>query len=159
VLVDDIVTDVHASLTKTDLGTVNAQGTWMVEVAHPDVMVNGANTLSRARINVHYLGSPTVGAPTKSIATTSSYARVIALDASHELVDVFASGITPAGTALVTSAQLCSDAGGASCGAALTQQQVKDTRPSAQFIKATVTLTSDGFAIPMLDKLTLRYKE
>jgi hypothetical protein len=131
----------------------------MVEVAHPDLAVSASNALSRARVNVHYLGSPTVGTPTKNIATISSYSRMIAFDTSHDLVALFLAATRPTGTDVAASLQICSDATGATCQAALTPAELAAAKPVAQFVKATVTFSSDGLAVPMLDTLTLRYKK
>ncbi len=160
-LTDDTQGDVHASLTKAQLGDAPVSGAWTVEVTHPNNGggLNGSNVLSRARLSVHYKGSATVGAAEKQIAETGSYARMVSLDASHELRGLIVSGAQPQGSSLTASLQICTDAAGASCEPALTAEQVAQDKPLAQHVKISVAFQSDGFAAPILDKLALRYKE
>jgi hypothetical protein len=160
-LVVDQLGDVHASLTKAQLGTAPVSGIWTVEVKHPNAGGNlgGANVLSRARINVHYKGGPTVGSPEKQIALSSRYSRTLSLDKPRELRSLLATAIQPAGSKVEASLQICTDATATSCGADILPTELAVMKPTAQHLKLSVTFTSDGFAAPILDKLALRYKE
>jgi hypothetical protein len=160
-LVVDQLGDVHASLTKAQLGTAPVSGIWTVEVKHPNVggVLAAANVLSRARINVHYKGGPTVGSPEKQIALSSRYSRTLSLDKPRELRSLLATAIQPAGSKVEASLQICTDATATSCGADILPTELAVMKPTAQHLKLSVTFTSDGFAAPILDKLALRYKE
>jgi hypothetical protein len=155
--VNNNIGEVDGSLNKLALGDVPAQGEWKVEVIHPNVGgINGGNTVSDVQLHVHYGIGPGVSA-TPLVPTSSTYSRVFVLDEASELRALLAETIKPAGTDIALSAQLCADAQGTSCQAALSAQQLADTKPTAQFVKVIVTFTSDGFAVPIVSRLVLRY--
>jgi hypothetical protein len=150
--------DLQGSLSKAALGNVPAQGDWKIEVIHPNVGgVNGGNTLASVRVNVLYPGGPGVVGATELIPRDSMYSTMISLDAEHELHALFAEVLASSGGSTTLSAQICSDATGTSCQGARSPAELADTRPKAKFVKVSVTFTSDGFATPALDTLTLRY--
>lgn len=159
--VDDMPGDIHASLTKAQLGNATVAGNWIVEVTHPNAGGNltSVNALSSARINVHYKGGPTVGNPTKVIAEEGRYTRMVSLDKAHELRNLLTTATVPAGTTITARAQVCQDAAGASCGEVLSGEELAAMKPTAQHVKLVVAFESDGFAVPMLEKLTLRYQK
>lgn len=160
-LIDDATGDVHASLPMARLGNAPVSGNWTIEVTHPDAGDNlgSSNTLSRARLTVHYKGAPTVGTPIKQIAETGRYVRALSLDKPRELRGIVVTGAQPQGATIAASLQTCSDAAATSCDAPLTAAQLAEQKPTAQHVKLTVDFTSDGHASPILDKLALRYKE
>jgi hypothetical protein len=159
-LTANVVGEVHGSLKKSLLGSVAAQGDWKVDIIHPDVDgLDGTNTVTLVRLNVHYAGGPGVAGSAPSIAETATYSRMITLDNVHELRGLLVQSTAPVGTEIAVTAQVCGDAAGASCQAAVPAEQLASSKPKAQFVKLLVTFTSDGFAVPMLDKLTLRYLE
>lgn len=159
--VDDEPGDIHASLTKAQLGAAPIAGDWIVEVTHADAggNLNAANALTRARINVHYKGGAAIGNPAKILPTESRYTRMVSLPEARELRGLLAPGTTPTGTSITASAQICEDAAGATCGAVLSHEQLTSEKPTAQHVKLVVDFTSDGFATPILEKLALRYRK
>jgi hypothetical protein len=160
-LLDDQPGDVHASVPKALLGNATVSGTWTLEIKHPNAggVLGGANSLSRARVSVHYKGGPTVGSPEKQLATEGHYVRTVSLDKARELRGLVLTAVQPTGSKIEAGIQICTDAAGLDCAASLTAEQVATTKPTAQHLKVVVSFTSDGFASPILDKLALRYKE
>jgi hypothetical protein len=157
-LPNDQIGDIQGSLSKAALGNVPAQGDWKIEVIHPNVGgVNAGNTLASVRVNVLYPGGPGVAGTVDMIARDSTYSSMISLSGEHELHALFADLTTSTGCSATLSAQICSDASGTSCQAALTPAELAAAKPRAQFVKVSVAFTSDGLAVPALDKLTLRY--
>lgn len=149
--------EVDGSLTKVALGNVPAQGEWKVEIFHPNAGgLNGTNTVSDVQLHVHYAGGAGVNTP-PLVPTTSTYSRMFALDKATELRSLLAETITPPGTSVALSAQLCTNAQGTSCEAELTAAQLAAGKPTGQFVKVKATFTSDGFAVPIITKLVLRH--
>lgn len=159
-LIDNQVSVVSGSLRKDRFGANDkAHGIWRVEVTHPNAggVIDATNQVAEVKLDVHYAGSAgSVTAP-PLVSSTSIYTRIISLDQERELRGLFVEAIKPAGTDVQLSAQLCSDASGSNCSSALSVREIADEKPKARYVKVTATFTSDGFAVPILTKLTLRY--
>lgn len=152
----------HASVPAAQLGgIVDVYGTWTLEVTHPaggGPLDPAVHVLRNFRINAHYLGTPQTSAAARAVAQTARYARMISLDEARALTAVRADAIVPEGSAVALSAQLCSDAAGTACQPALSAEQLAAQRPTTQHLKLIVTLTSDGFATPIVQALGVVYR-
>jgi hypothetical protein len=162
-LANDQLGDVHASLTKAELGNVAVSGDWTVEVKHTNAGGNltAANTLSQARVSVHYQGGAAIGTAEKQIAQSSRYVRTVSLDKPRELRGLIVTAVQPVGSSVTASLQICVDAAALDCGPEISAEQLAmaTPKPLAQHVKIGVAFTSDGFASPILDKVALRYKK
>ncbi len=160
-LTNDADGEVLASLNRMALGAMPVSGVWTLEVTHPDAGTGftSDNAIKSARLSVRYAGDATIGAPAKQLAETSRYVRMISLPAERELRGLEAKTITPAGSAILLSAQICQDQAGADCGTALTEEAIASSKPIARHVKVTALFTSDGFATPILDRIALRYQK
>lgn len=160
-LTNDAEGEVLASLNRMALGAMPVSGIWTLEVKHPDAGngFTGDNSIKSARLSVRYAGDATIGAPAKQLAEASRYVRMISLPAERELRGLEAKTITPMGSAIQLSAQVCQDQAGANCGTALTAETIASSKPAARYVKITALFTSDGFATPILDRLALRYQK
>jgi hypothetical protein len=161
-LIDNTPGTLHASLRQDRFGLNDkAHGTWRIEITHPTTggTLDATHRVTEVEMRVHYAAAAGSTAATQLVSTTSTYARVFVLDAERELRGIFPDAITPAGTSVSFSAQLCADDKGLSCAAAISNEQLKEEKPTAQYVKVIGTFTSDGFAVPILNKLALRYKK
>jgi hypothetical protein len=149
---------VTGSLAKAALpaGT-KAQGPWRVDVIHAaNAQLDASNVISEVEVHAHYAGGAgTAAAP--FVSPSSTYTRMFKLAAEQELRNLYAETIKPAGSDIKLEIQTCTDEEGTSCAAAMSIEQLIERKPMARFAKVTATFTSDGFAVPILGKLILRY--
>jgi hypothetical protein len=160
-LTDNQSGTVTASLAKAAFATgTKAQGPWKVDVIHAaNGQLNASNVVSEVQMHVHYAGAAGTTAAAPFVATTSTYTRMFKLDQPSELRNLYVEAIKPAGSDLKVEVQPCSDEAGGDCQAALSIEQLITTQPMTRYAKVTATFTSDGFAVPILGKLTLRYRD
>lgn len=153
---------VSGSLRKDRFGTNDkAHGAWRVEVTHPNAggTIDATNRVTEVVLHVHYAGAAGSTTATPLVSTTSTYSKMIRLPEATQLRGLFSDAITPAGTSVALSAQVCSDMSETGCGNEISAEEVASAKPMAQFVKITTTFTSDGFAVPILKKLTLRHRK
>jgi hypothetical protein len=159
-LLSDQTGEIHATVRGAQLGGAPVAGSWKVAVTHAGGGLNANNKITKARINVHYRGGPAIGSPNPFVATSATYSRVVELDAARELSGVLGTSITPAGSSIALTAQVCNDAAGTDCpGPQLTSEELEASKPMAQFVRVTAAFTSDGFAAPILKTVKLRYRK
>ncbi len=154
---------VSGSLRKDRFGANDkAHGTWRIEVTHPNAggAIDATNRVTEVELHVHYAAAAGSTSATTLVPTTSTYSKMVQLPSATELRGLFApEAILPAGTGLTLSAQVCSDLTGTSCDNTLSAEQVASMKPTARFVKVTATFTSDGFAVPILNKLIVRHQK
>lgn len=157
-LPDNQMGKVTGSLSKAALGaTAKAQGTWTVEVTHAaNAQLDGTNVISEVELHVYYAGGADI-AGEKLVDASSTYTRMFKLDQPRELRNLLADAIKPPGTDLRFEVQACSDEAGTTCQAPLSVEQLVERRPMAQYAKVTATFLSNGYAVPILTKLALRF--
>lgn len=149
---------VTGSLAKAALpaGT-KAEGPWRIDVIHAaNPQLDPSNVISAVEVHVHYAGGAGTVAP-PFVSPSSTYTRMFKLAAEQELRNLYAETIKPAGSDIKLEIQTCTNEEGTSCAAAMSIEQLIERKPMARFAKVTATFTSDGFAVPILGKLTLRY--
>lgn len=149
---------VTASLSKATLGnTAKAQGDWRVEVIHAaNAMLDNSNVVTEVEAHVYYAGATDV-AGAKLVDPTTKYTRMIKLDRARELRNVLLDAIKPAGSDVRVEVATCTDEAGTTCQAALSLEELTAQKPTTQYAKLVVTFTSNGYAVPILNKLALRY--
>lgn len=160
-LTNDTDGEVLASLSRVALGAIPVSGAWTIEVKHPDAGTGftADNAIKSARLSVRYTGDAVIGAPPKQIAESSRYTRMISLPEERELRGLSGKSITPVGSSIQLRAQTCSDQAGTECAAELTSEAIASSRPFARYVKVSAIFASDGFATPILDSISLRYKK